>query len=114
MRILKVLTRSLILMGLAACSAYGATSKPNIIYILADDLGYGDVHCLNPERGKIATPHMDRLASEGMIFTDAHSSSSVCTPTRYAILRRGAITGGPNYRTVFSTAMASLSSRSVD
>jgi arylsulfatase A-like enzyme len=60
--------------------------KPNIIYILADDLGYGDVQCLNPERGKIATPQLDRLAGEGMVFTDAHSGSSVCTPTRYGIL----------------------------
>ena len=45
---------------------------PNIVYILADDLGYGDVKCLNPE-GKIATPNMDRLAAAGMTFTDAHS-----------------------------------------
>jgi arylsulfatase A-like enzyme len=59
---------------------------PNIVYILADDLGYGDVQCLNPERGKIATPHLDRLAEQGMRFTDAHSGSSVCTPTRYGIL----------------------------
>ncbi len=57
----------------------------NIIYILADDLGYGDVSCLNPG-GKISTPHIDRLAREGMTFTDAHSASSVCTPTRYGIL----------------------------
>lgn len=63
-----------------------AAERPNIIYILADDLGYGDVHCLNPEHGKIATPHIDRLASQGMVFTDAHSGSSVCTPTRYGIL----------------------------
>jgi len=59
--------------------------KPNIVYILADDLGYGDVKCLNPD-GKIATPNIDRLAAAGMIFSDAHSGSSVCTPTRYGIL----------------------------
>jgi len=59
---------------------------PNIVYILADDLGYGDVHALNPERGKILTPNLDRLASQGMRFTDAHSGSSVCTPTRYGLL----------------------------
>jgi arylsulfatase A len=59
---------------------------PNIVYILADDLGYGDVQCLNPQRGKIKTPHLDRLASQGMTFTDAHSGSSVCTPTRYGLL----------------------------
>ncbi|MEW6305919.1 MAG: arylsulfatase [Verrucomicrobiota bacterium] len=69
-----------------------AADKPNIIYILCDDLGYGDVKCLNPN-GKIATPNMDRLAAGGMLFTDVHSSSSVCTPTRYGI-----ITGRYNWR----------------
>jgi arylsulfatase A-like enzyme len=59
--------------------------RPNIIYILADDLGYGDVRCLNPD-SKIATPNLDRLAAQGMSFTDAHSGSAVCTPTRYGIL----------------------------
>lgn len=59
--------------------------KPNVIFILCDDLGYGDVKCLNPE-GKIATPQMDRLAKQGLTFTDAHSGSSVCTPTRYGIM----------------------------
>lgn len=58
---------------------------PNIVYILADDLGYGDVSAYNPE-SKIQTPAIDRLASEGMMFMDAHSPSSVCTPTRYGIL----------------------------
>lgn len=58
---------------------------PNIIYILADDLGYGDVSVYNP-KGKIATPNIDKLAAQGMRFTDAHSPSSVCTPTRYALL----------------------------
>lgn len=63
-----------------------AAVPPNIVYILADDLGYGDVQCLNPQRGKITTPHLDKLASQGMTFTDAHSGSSVCTPTRYGLL----------------------------
>jgi arylsulfatase A len=63
-----------------------AFAKPNIVYILADDLGYGDVHTLNPDRCKIQTPNLDRLASQGMRFTDAHSGSSVCTPTRYGLL----------------------------
>lgn len=61
-------------------------AKPNILYILADDMGYGDVHCLNPDHGKIPTPHIDRLSKQGITFTDAHSGSSVCTPTRYGIL----------------------------
>jgi arylsulfatase A len=59
--------------------------KPNIVYILADDLGYGDVSCLNPD-GRIATPHIDRISREGMTFRDAHSSSAVCSPSRYNIL----------------------------
>jgi arylsulfatase A len=63
-----------------------AAEKPNIIIILADDLGYGDVHCNNPERGKIPTPSIDKLASQGMRFTDGHSSSGVCSPSRYALL----------------------------
>ncbi len=60
-------------------------SKPNIVYVLCDDLGYGDVSC-NNDKGKIPTPNVDRLAEAGMRFTDAHSGSSVCTPTRYGIL----------------------------
>ncbi len=70
-----------------AAPAYAATTaaKPNIVYILCDDLGYGDVSALNPQ-GKIRTPHLDRVAREGMIFTDAHSGSSVCSPTRYGVL----------------------------
>ena len=60
--------------------------RPNIVVILADDLGYGDVQCYNPQRGKIPTPCLDRLASQGMRFTDAHSSSGVCSPSRYTLL----------------------------
>jgi arylsulfatase A len=79
--------RSMTLWGaLFAVGAWAAETKPNLVYILCDDLGYGDVGCLNPERGKIATPHIDRLARDGMTFTDAHSGSAVCTPTRYGIL----------------------------
>lgn len=62
-----------------------AAEKPNIVLVLCDDLGYGDVQCLNPE-GKIATPNSDALAKAGMTFTDAHSGSAVCTPTRYGLL----------------------------
>jgi len=71
---------------LAAAPTAHASARPNIVYILADDMGYGDVSVLNPGRGKIRTPHLDRLAGAGMIFTDAHSGSSVCTPTRYGLL----------------------------
>lgn len=59
--------------------------KPNIVYILADDMGYGDLSCLN-EKSRIPTPCLDQLANEGMIFTDGHSCSAVCTPSRYGIL----------------------------
>ena len=86
-----------------------AADKPNIIFILCDDLGTGDVKCLNPE-GKIATPHMDRLAKEGMVFTDAHSGSSVCTPTRY-----GVMTGRYAWRTKLqSGVLGGLSPRLIE
>ncbi|MEO1011650.1 MAG: arylsulfatase [Bacteroidota bacterium] len=75
---------------------------PNIVYILADDLGYGDIQAFNPE-GKIKTPHLNQLTADGMKFTDAHSPSAVCTPTRYGVLtgryswrsplKRGVLTG---------------------
>lgn len=58
--------------------------KSNIIFILADDLGYGDVGCYGAE--KIKTPSIDRLAKEGILFTDAHTECSTCTPTRYGLL----------------------------
>ena len=67
-------------------TSHAATGRPNIVYILTDDLGYGDVHALNPERGRIPTPELDRFCREGMAFTDCHASSSVCTPSRYSIL----------------------------
>jgi len=60
-------------------------AMPNIVIILADDLGYGDPGFQNPD-SLIETPNIDRIADEGMVFSDSHSSSSVCTPTRYALL----------------------------
>ena len=84
-------------------SVSAQAEQPNIVYLICDDLGYGDVHCLAPATSKIPTPHADRLASNGMIFTDAHSGSSVCSPTRYGImtgryswrtrLQKGVVTG---------------------
>ncbi|MEM9109089.1 MAG: arylsulfatase [Planctomycetota bacterium] len=62
-----------------------AGDTPNIVFILADDLGYGDLRCYN-DASKVPTPNLDKLASQGMKFTNAHSPSSVCTPTRYAFL----------------------------
>lgn len=58
---------------------------PNIVFILADDMGYGDPACFNPQ-SKCATPNIDRLAAEGMRFTDAHAAGSVCIPSRYGLL----------------------------
>ena len=84
-------TTALLRIALVTAFAFGfspqadAAAKPNFVYILCDDLGYGDVACLNPD-GKIKTPNMDRIAREGMIFTDAHSGSAVCSPTRYGII----------------------------
>ncbi|MBI5085510.1 MAG: arylsulfatase, partial [Acidobacteria bacterium] len=73
-------------MGALSCAAVrAAAAPPNIVYILADDLGWGDLGCYNAE-SKIPTPNLDRLAGQGMRFTDMHSPSSVCTPTRYGIL----------------------------
>ena len=69
----------------AAADGAAVSNRPNIVVILADDLGYGDVRCNNPA-GKIATPHIDALAASGMRFVDAHAPSSVCSPTRYAIM----------------------------
>ncbi|MEM7456562.1 MAG: sulfatase-like hydrolase/transferase [Planctomycetota bacterium] len=68
------------------CTTLTAQEQPpNIVLILADDLGFGDVGCYNPE-SNVPTPNLDRLASEGMRFTDAHSPATVCTPTRYSVL----------------------------
>lgn len=93
------MNRCIIVTGLAAaltaCGNPSGKNKdqlPNIVYILSDDLGYGDLSCYN-ENSKIITPNIDRLAGEGMKFTDAHTSSAVCTPTRYGI-----ITGRYNWR----------------
>jgi arylsulfatase A-like enzyme len=106
--LVKTLFSALVLVIFAATVSAGA-AKPNILYILCDDLGYGDVKCLNPQ-GKIATPHLDKLAAAGMYFTDVHSSSSVCTPTRYGIM-----TGRYNWRTKLqSGVLGGLSPRLIE
>ncbi|MBX2817677.1 MAG: arylsulfatase [Saprospiraceae bacterium] len=90
----------LLILWVLGCSLYSCQPKedkhvkqPNILLVLADDLGYGDVACYNPA-SRIPTPNLDLLASQGMRFTDAHSASTVCTPTRYSIL-----TGRMQFRT---------------
>lgn len=75
----------LFLMAVCAGGALAAQGPPNIVILYADDMGYGDLGANNPE-SKIPTPHLDKLAAEGMRFTDGHSSSGICTPSRYALL----------------------------
>ncbi|MDZ8117701.1 sulfatase family protein [Pontiella agarivorans] len=73
----------IVIAGLCHVAAAGA--RPNIIFILADDMGYGDVSCMNPE-AKFKTPNLDAMADHGLMLTDAHTSSGVCTPSRYSVL----------------------------
>ena len=98
--------------ALASCGEVGPRSqsepaKPNIIFLMADDLGYGDLGSFNAD-SKIPTPNIDRLADEGMTFTDAHSGSAVCTPTRYGVL-----TGRYCWRTPLKKGVLSGYSRSL-
>jgi arylsulfatase A-like enzyme len=60
-------------------------SRPNVVFIMADDMGWGDVQAYNPE-SLIATPNIDRLSQEGLTFMDAHSGAAVCSPTRYGVM----------------------------
>ncbi|HDZ69121.1 MAG TPA: twin-arginine translocation signal domain-containing protein [Phycisphaerales bacterium] len=78
-----VATEGLVLSNKALKSRIGA-KRPNIIFIMADDLGYGDLSCYGAT--KVSTPNIDRIAEEGMRFTDAHTPSAVCSPTRYGVL----------------------------
>ena len=84
MRTLQKLALLIVVMIICSCSPTPG-DLPNIIIIYADDMGYGDLNCQNPD-SKIPTPNLDQLASEGMRFTDAHSSSGICSPSRFALL----------------------------
>lgn len=86
-------------LALSSIPANAGDGKPNVIYILADDLGYGDVSSYNPN-GKFHTPAIDSLASEGVSFMNAHTTSGVSTPSRYSIL-----TGRYNWRTKMQTGV---------
>ncbi len=66
-------------------AAVGSTHRPNIVFVLFDDMGWGQPPSYRAESA-LRTPHLDRLAEQGMRFTDAHSASAVCTPTRYGVL----------------------------
>ncbi|MFM8336000.1 MAG: sulfatase-like hydrolase/transferase, partial [Opitutaceae bacterium] len=104
MRILNpVLLLSLAAIVPSAAAAAPAADRPNILVILADDLGYGDVRAYNPERGKIPSPNIDRLARGGMRFTDGHASSAACSPSRYTLL-----TGRYHWRTRLQTGIVDL------
>ncbi|WP_395745302.1 sulfatase-like hydrolase/transferase [Prosthecobacter sp.] len=80
-----------------------AAERPNVLLILADDLGYGDVRCYNAQ-SKVETPNIDRLAKEGMRFTDAHSPATVCTPSRYSLMTGQMAFRVPGGGTVFQGA----------
>lgn len=96
-------TLSILLFTLMINVSLSAANKPpNIVFILADDLGYGDVRCYN-DQCKVATPNIDKLATQGMRFTDAHSPSTVCTPTRYSLMT-GRMAFRTGYRGVFTGA----------
>ncbi|MEM8910149.1 MAG: arylsulfatase [Planctomycetota bacterium] len=84
----------LVLLSVCLHAHCNAATDLNLVFILCDDLGYGDVQCLAPATSRIPTPHADQLAADGMVFTNAHSGSSVCTPTRYGIM-----TGRYSWRT---------------
>ena len=87
--------------GCIRCSQAASEIPPNIVLILADDLGYGDVRCYN-DQSKVPTPHIDRLSREGLRFTDAHSPCTVCTPTRYSLMTGQMAFRVPNGGTVFT------------
>ena len=67
-----------------ALAADATAPRPNILFIMADDIGWGDFQCYNPD-GKVPSPNIDRLAREGMRFTDAHTPAALCAPTRYTV-----------------------------
>jgi arylsulfatase A-like enzyme len=85
MNVLRFLVAAWISVGLSLSAVAADPAKPNIVFILADDMGYGDPHCFNAE-SKIPTPNIDQLASGGMRFTDAHAPGAVCVPSRYGLL----------------------------
>jgi arylsulfatase A-like enzyme len=85
-----------------------ADTAPNIVVILADDMGYGEVQALYPDGSRVPTPHLNRLYAESLSFTDAHSPSSVCTPTRYGLL-----TGRYCWRTTLQKGVVTGKERSL-
>ena len=82
----RVVFAGLLATWLAPPSFAPAAERPNIVYVMADDMGIGDVRCFGGDRSRIDTPHLDALAASGMKFTDAHSTAAVCVPSRVAIM----------------------------
>ena len=98
----RVVFAGLLATWLAPPSFALAAERPNIVYVMADDMGIGDVRCFGGDRSRIDTPHLDALAASGMKFTDAHSTAAVCVPSRVAIMTgryawrtRGSSRNGP-------------------
>ena len=90
--------------------AFASAKKPNIVVIMADDLGYGDVGCYGAKPENIKTPYIDRLATEGIRFTSGYCSAATCTPTRFAFLTgthafriKGTGIAGPNAPALIQT-----------
>lgn len=71
---------------LVLCTPLIAAERPNVVVILADDFGYGSAGCYGADGKLVQTPNIDRLAAEGRRFTDANTTSSVCSPTRYSVI----------------------------
>lgn len=98
------LTLTMACLLVSVASLRGADSlPPNVVLILADDLGFGDLRCYNSE-SKVPTPNLDRMAREGMRFTDMHSPATVCTPTRYSLMTGQMAFRVPRGGTVFTGA----------
>ena len=81
----QIIISFLVILVFVSCQKADKNELPNIVVILADDMGYGDLGMLNPD-SKVPTPNLDAMAREGLLFTDAHSPSTVCTPSRYSLL----------------------------
>src|SRR6185369_5807574 len=77
---------ALLFLGFISSATAAEERKPNIIVVLSDDYGYGSVGCYGANPKLVQTPHLDRLAKEGRRFTDANTTSSVCSPTRYSVM----------------------------
>lgn len=101
------LLSTFLILGIGCTTAENEIEKPNIIVILTDDLGYGDIS-INHEDNKIKTVNIDRIAKEGMRFTDAHTPSAVCTPTRYGLL-----TGRYNWRSKLKSSVLTGKSKAL-